>query len=62
MEPQNSDLTGDYGYDEAHVDVRRRPSSPDATSAEPGRGPARHRPDNGGDDGGDYGYDEAHSF
>ena len=46
---------GDYGYDEAHQDVRPASARPDddvGGSSTPASG----------DTSGDYGYDEAHDF
>jgi hypothetical protein len=47
---------GDYGYDEAHQDVRPAAARPDDIGRGGSAAPAQE------DTSGDYGYDEAHDF
>ena len=47
---------GDYGYDEAHQDVRPAAARPDDVGGGGSAAPAQE------DTSGDYGYDEAHDF
>jgi len=57
VDPQQ-ELTGDYGYDEVHADLRRPERPAETPPPEQGRGAARETPELDQD----YGYDEAHSL